>query len=263
MPLGPRRGCPCISPSWPGHVRSQVRSKKARPGWIRRCSSSKGRGAGSLRSSIGREAGCCCGKAIAAAEPHHKALSIAREQEAKLWELRAAAKWPRPTVARPGSPSCCSPRPARPGLQLVHRGLRHPRSQRGKGAARRADAGQAVAWPRSGADHRSSANRGTRARPKMSIERLTSRFRSGTTNGRNRRVSPVAVRPGEGPLTEPTAGTQPCRWQPLFMPPLRSLPKASRRFSVRGGLRPPTASACTEELRSRRRRLATIATVSG
>jgi hypothetical protein len=65
VPLGPRPGCRCISPSWPEHVRSQVKSKKARPSWIRRCSSSKGRGsAGSRRSSIGREAGCCYGKAI-------------------------------------------------------------------------------------------------------------------------------------------------------------------------------------------------------
>jgi len=48
-----------------GRVRLRVKSKKPRPDWIRRCSLSKGRGsAGSPRSSIGREAGCCCGKAI-------------------------------------------------------------------------------------------------------------------------------------------------------------------------------------------------------
>ena len=33
-----------------------------------------------------------------------------------------------------------------------------------------------------------------------------------------RRVSPVAVRRGERLLSEPTADTQPCRRQPLFMP---------------------------------------------
>ena len=35
-------------------------------------------------------------------------------------------------------------------------------------------------------------------------------------NDRNRRVSPIAVRPGEGLLTEPTA--QPRRQEPLFVP---------------------------------------------
>jgi hypothetical protein len=36
--------------------------------------------------------------------------------------------------------------------------------------------------------------------------------------GRKRRVSPVAARAGECLLTEPTAATQPWRWQPLLMP---------------------------------------------
>jgi len=35
---------------------------------------------------------------------------------------------------------------------------------------------------------------------------------------RNRRVSPVAVRPGEGPLTEPTAGAQPRPQERVLMP---------------------------------------------
>ena len=35
------------------------------------------------------------------------------------------------------------------------------------------------------------------------------RLHRGLANGRYRRVSPVAVRPGEGLLTEPTAATQP------------------------------------------------------
>jgi hypothetical protein len=34
----------------------------------------------------------------------------------------------------------------------------------------------------------------------------------------NRRFSPVAVRPAEGPLTEPTAGAQPWRRELVFMP---------------------------------------------
>jgi hypothetical protein len=37
-------------------------------------------------------------------------------------------------------------------------------------------------------------------------------------NGGSRRISLVAGRPGEGPLTEPIAATQPRRQEPLFMP---------------------------------------------
>ena len=42
--------------------------------------------------------------------------------------------------------------------------------------------------------------------------------RSTTATARSRRISLVARRPGEGPLTEPTAATQPRRQEPLFMP---------------------------------------------
>jgi hypothetical protein len=38
------------------------------------------------------------------------------------------------------------------------------------------------------------------------------------TSVRNRRISLVAGRPGEGPLTEPIAAAQPRRQEPLFMP---------------------------------------------
>ena len=38
-------------------------------------------------------------------------------------------------------------------------------------------------------------------------------------NGRNRRISPVPVRSGEGPLTEPTSAVQPSRPEQLFMTP--------------------------------------------
>jgi len=40
-------------------------------------------------------------------------------------------------------------------------------------------------------------------------------------NGRNRRVSPVSARPGEGPLTEPIAGVQPAGRELVFMPQSR------------------------------------------
>jgi hypothetical protein len=44
-------------------------------------------------------------------------------------------------------------------------------------------------------------------------------------NGRNRRISPIAVRSGEGPLTEPTAAAHVREREPLFMPPFRPLPQ--------------------------------------
>ena len=37
-------------------------------------------------------------------------------------------------------------------------------------------------------------------------------------DGRFRRVSPVAVRPGEGLVTKRTAGVQPVRGERVFMP---------------------------------------------
>lgn len=40
-----------------------------------------------------------------------------------------------------------------------------------------------------------------------------------SASGRFRRVSPVAVRPGEGLLTEPTTDARACRWELLKMPP--------------------------------------------
>ena len=65
------------------------------------------------------------GHAEAAEELYLKALGIAREQEAKLWELRAAASLARLWLDQ-GSP-CRGPRSARAGLRLVYRRLRHPR----------------------------------------------------------------------------------------------------------------------------------------
>jgi hypothetical protein len=38
---------------------------------------------------------------------------------------------------------------------------------------------------------------------------------------RFRRISPVAAHFGDRLLSEPTAGTQPCRWERRFMPPSR------------------------------------------
>ena len=38
------------------------------------------------------------------------------------------------------------------------------------------------------------------------------------TKVRSRRIAPVGARPGEGLLSEPTAGVQPTRWEQVFMP---------------------------------------------
>jgi len=44
-----------------------------------------------------------------------------------------------------------------------------------------------------------------------------SRGFSNAANGRFRRISPVAAHSGDRLLSEPTAGTQPCRREPLFL----------------------------------------------
>jgi hypothetical protein len=45
-----------------------------------------------------------------------------------------------------------------------------------------------------------------------------SRGFSNAADGRFRRISPVAAHSGDRLLSEPTADTQPCRREPLFMP---------------------------------------------
>src|SRR5258707_2431717 len=52
-------------------------------------------------------------------------------------------------------------------------------------------------------------------------------FRGKGGKVRNRRVSPVAPRPGEGPLTEPTAGAQPWPRERVLMPQNRRSRRAS------------------------------------
>ena len=74
------------------------------------------------------------GQSEAAEELYRKALSIAEAQEAKLWELRAAASLAR-LWGEQGR--CVEAAISRPGLRLVYRRLRYRRPERGKGAARR------------------------------------------------------------------------------------------------------------------------------
>ena len=59
---------------------------------------------------------------------------------------------------------------------------------------------------------------------RMSEKGRTSPFRGECGKVRLRRVSPVAAQSGDRPLSEPTAGTQPCRPETLFMP--RSRPQS-------------------------------------
>ena len=94
MPLGPRRGCRCISPSWPGHVRSQVRSKKGAARLDQAFQLVERTGERWFAAELDRQKGQLLlrqGNPEAAEELYCKALGIAREQEAKMWELRAAA----------------------------------------------------------------------------------------------------------------------------------------------------------------------------
>jgi len=53
---------------------------------------------------------------------------------------------------------------------------------------------------------------------RMSEKGRTSPFRGEGGKVRIRRVSPIAFCPGEGPLTERTAGVQPARREQVFMP---------------------------------------------
>ena len=53
---------------------------------------------------------------------------------------------------------------------------------------------------------------------RMTANDLTCRSHHDPVNACYRRISPVAAHSGDCLLSEPTAGTQPCRREPLFMP---------------------------------------------
>ena len=57
-----------------------------------------------------------------------------------------------------------------------------------------------------------------------------------------RRVSPVAVRPGEGPLTERTAGVQPAQSERVFMPLRRHSHRERWRVLPTAVLKKPAAA---------------------
>ena len=52
----------------------------------------------------------------------------------------------------------------------------------------------------------------------FALDRSRRRAGGGRANVRSRRVSPVAPRPREGPLTEPTAGVQPWPRERVILP---------------------------------------------
>ena len=56
------------------------------------------------------------------------------------------------------------------------------------------------------------------ARPMLPMGRVQSIDHGSALKVRSRRVSPVPVRSGEGPLIEPGAGAQPRRREPLNLP---------------------------------------------
>jgi len=101
------------------------------------------------------------------------------------------------------------------------------------------DTSQSASTARQGC---SSIVRGSRPRSAAlpSNRRLDRRL----PNGRNRRISLVAGRPGEGPLTEPIAATQPRRQEPLFMPRNGRCRREGATARSGGELPFPISSAC-------------------
>ena len=92
-PPGRRCGCPIISPSWPGHVRSQGKLKRRLTLLDDALQIVERTGERWFAAELNRHKGQLLlrqGHSEAAEELYRKALSIAEEQEAKLWELRAA-----------------------------------------------------------------------------------------------------------------------------------------------------------------------------
>ena len=90
---GGRRGRLIFSPSCPGHVRSQGKLTRRLPGWTMLCRSFERTGQRWLAAELNRLKGKLLmrqGHFEPAEQLYRKALSIAQEQGAKFWELRAA-----------------------------------------------------------------------------------------------------------------------------------------------------------------------------
>ena len=123
------RGSPCSG----GSVRR--RARRAGSGGRNRRGDRRVPLSGGAVPAAGESSWPQTGDAAEAASWFQQAIDTARSQQAKSLELRAATSlarlWARAGRARRG------PRPARPGLRLVHRGLRYRRSEGRQGAARR------------------------------------------------------------------------------------------------------------------------------
>src|ERR1700726_4820342 len=93
----------------------------------------------------------------------------------------------------------------------------------------------------------------------------TSPFRGEGRKVWNRRISPVAAHSGDRLLSEPTAGTQPCRREPLFMP-LKRPCRYDRGTAQLGGYLPlaPGVSTVRYPIPQRTfKYLATVQSVTG
>ena len=82
----------------------------------------------------------------------------------------------------------------------------------------------------------------------MTAQGRVARFDRGTANGGSRRISPVPVRPGGGPVTEPTPAVQPSRREQLFMPQTRPSQSQAQSVGARVDLRhsPPLAASARQ-----------------
>jgi hypothetical protein len=81
-------------------------------------------------------------------------------------------------------------------------------------------------------ERRKRAPRPRCSRSEMARKRRTSRLYASPVNGRNRHVSFIPVRPGDGLLSELIAGAQARRREPPFMPPNASFESAPSNGEV-------------------------------
>jgi hypothetical protein len=88
----------------------------------------------------------------------------------------------------------------------------------------------------------SGSGRHETARPMSQLGRPR-RFHRGPANARYRRISPIGALSGNRLLSEPTAGTQPCRREPLFMPHSGRSP-APQGSAQEGGNGPSRFARC-------------------
>jgi hypothetical protein len=136
-----------------------------------------------------------------AEDSYRLAIERARSQEAKSWEAPRRHQ-PRPAMgrsrqARRGAGALGA------GLRLVHRGLRHCRSERSEEATRRAEVSRASPCPASGADDRFWATRRA-SRGSERLLRVPKRCRSIVI-----RQWPFTARPCRSSMSRQRTGVHP------------------------------------------------------